>query len=103
MMGPATRVGLAEPMHLVGAIRGVEVIKRRKGLKGRAGRLQPFHSGQNVDDRLGWETGNGGTADVVDAPGDPPADRLAQRLPLGREAAGPGRIVGRDLDRLVGV
>lgn len=102
MMSAATRAWLAEPVHLLGEVRRVHVAERRQRLETGARLIEISHSGQDVDDRLSLQPRHRGAADVVDAAEYPVPNRLLQRYPLLLEPGGPGRVVRREPDRLVG-
>jgi hypothetical protein len=102
VVSPAARVRLAEPVHLVGSIRRIQIAQAPEITKAGARSREVLHADQDVDDRLSVEPRNCGAADVVEATGDPIADRLEERLALLLELRRPGWVVGLDADRLVG-
>jgi hypothetical protein len=69
------RIRLAEPVHLLGAIRRVAVADASEPLEARAGALEVGHPDKDVDDRLRGEPGHGGAANVVNVAGVPLVDR----------------------------
>jgi hypothetical protein len=56
---------------------------------------------ENVDDRLGFQAGDGGAADVMDAALDPAANRFFERFALKLEATRPPWIRRDENDRFV--
>lgn len=97
-----SRIGLAEPVHLAGKVRRVEVLELGQGLEARARGLEVGDAYQDVDDRLRVEAWDRGAADVVDTADRPVADRRVEEFPLALEPGRPGRVVGDQPDRLVG-
>jgi hypothetical protein len=95
-------VGLAEPVHLVGKVRRVEVVELGQGLEARARGLEIGDADEDVDDRLRFEARDRGAADVVDTADRPVADRRLEECPLALEPGRPRRVVGDQPDRLVG-
>lgn len=95
VMGAPSRMRLAEPVHLFGQVGRVEIVEVGKGFEASPGRLKVRNAGEDVDDRLSFETRNRRAADVVDAAADPLTDDLLQRHALLLETSRPA-WVGRD-------
>ncbi len=49
MMGSATRMRLAEPVHLVGSIRRVEITELRQGIETSSGCFEAVDADEDVD------------------------------------------------------
>ena len=92
MMGAASRIRLAEPVHLIGQVRRVEVAEAGGRCEADAGALKVADTGQDVDDRLGFQARHGGAADVVNAAIDPLPDPLPDCGPLKLETTPPSRV-----------
>src|SRR5229473_5610145 len=101
VMGTVAWVGLAEPMHLLGAVRRVLVTQLRQLPKAivRGGQILDPH--QNVDHRLRNKPWHRGAPDVMDPAGDPRPDRRPQKRLLRLKPIRPRSVVGDDPHRLV--
>jgi antitoxin YefM len=102
VMGSPAGVRLAEPVHLVGEVRGVQIVELCDRLKALPRFLEVADAYEDVDDRLGVEPGNRSAADMVNPARDPAADCDRQGFSLILEADGPRGVVRGDQDRLVG-
>src|SRR5436305_6419572 len=93
VMGAPRRVGLAEPVHLLGQVGRVEVAELSERAEALASALKVVHADQDVDDRLGFQAGNSGATDMVDAALDPlpnrPLQHFSHLLEAGRPAPMP--------------
>lgn len=101
VMGAAARIGFAEPVHLLRQVRGVEIFALGQRLETGTRSRQILDADQDVDDRLGVETGNGRTADMMNTTDYPRPDRIVQEHLLALEARKPPRVVVDNADRLV--
>jgi hypothetical protein len=101
VVGAPGGVRLAEPEHFTGAVGGVQVAERDQQVDARARGGQIADAGQDVDDRLGVQPRNSGTAHMVDAAADELAEHRPQQAPLVLEPGWPDRVIRLDGHRLV--
>ena len=101
-MGAATRMRLAEPVHLGWKIWRIEIAKATNRLKARSRLLEIANADQDVGDRLGFQARHGSAADVMDAADDPLAYGLCKGRPLFLESRRPDCVVRGKPNRLVG-
>jgi hypothetical protein len=101
MVRPQRQLRLAEPVHDVAEVRRVEVAERRHFLDARPGAVESLDTGEDVDDRLGGQAGDGSAPDVMDPANDPGADALLQVSTLSLEFHRPARIIGGEVPEAV--
>jgi hypothetical protein len=70
-------------------------------LDARPGAVEGLDSGEDVDDRLGGQAGDGSAPDVIDPADDPGADTLLQVSTLSLEFRRPARIIGGNVNGFV--
>jgi hypothetical protein len=68
------------------------------GRDARPGAVEGSDLGEDVDDRLGGQAGNGSAPEVMDPADDPGGDALLQGSALSLELRRPARIRGGDVD-----
>lgn len=98
---PLAWIGLAEPVHLGGAIGGVAVAELSEAVEAGARRLQVLDTDEDVDDGLGIKSRYSSAAHVVNTAYGPIAERARERNAFLVEARRPSRVVALDPHGLV--
>lgn len=96
VVGSVLRVGLAEPVHLVGQIRMMDIAQASGNLDCRSGDVERLDRRHDVDDRLGGKAGDCGATDVFWYALQPGGETVQQQIPLLNKQSCP---TGRVLDK----